>query len=159
MAQCFLFEAMFPAFHVSYGRLQLQQDWAQDSNRGSWISPAPRLTLGQSSLTLGQPKHFWTGRARASSLLLDGQCWSQTHPHPVGWWQGLHMQGAAQDPRLCSRYLACSLQRPGQESAQTLQQKTSRSPITLHSLVQQWLSASPREMPYQAPAAPFPTRC
>lgn len=132
MAQCFLFEATFPASHGSYCKPQLQQDWAQASSHGGWTSPA-----------LAPP---WDTQS-PSEQAVPGPCslCCQSHPQPAG----SALQGAAQTHPSTAGSL------PVPCRAQSLWQKRSRSFCIV------WLSGdsvSPGEMLYRAPAAPIPAR-
>lgn len=107
---------MFPAFHVSYCKPQLQQDWAQDSNRGGWIIPAWGLLLGS-------PHLYWDTQS-TSERVVPGQAlcavrWmvpiADPSP-PCGAVAGSPCVGSCSGATPHSRYLACPLQRPRQES-------------------------------------------
>lgn len=160
MAQCFLFEAMFPAFHVSYFKPQLQQDWAQVSNHGGWIIPAPGSLLGS-------PHLYWDTQSTSKRVVL-GQAlcavrWMApiTDPSPpCGVVAGSAHAGSCSGPTPVQQVLSLS---PAKTWAgvglRPYSRRQADPPVALHSLVQQSLSASPGEMPYYDPAAPLPTRC
>lgn len=143
MAQCFLFEAMFPAFHVSYFKPQLQQDWAQVSNHGGWIIPAPGSLLGS-------PHLYWDTQSTSEQVVL-GQAlcavrWMApiTDPSPpCGVVAGSTHAGSCSGPTPVQQVLSLS---PAKTWAGVRLRPYSRRqadpPVTLHSLVQQWLCES-----------------
>lgn len=146
MAQCFLFEATFPAFHGSYCKPQVQEDWAQASRHGGWISPA----LGTS---LGHTEPFWTSHAWAVLHVLPEQPHAHRRAIPSLW--GVHCRELLR-PTPAQRVLCLSHRDLGRSWARILWQKMSRSFCIV------WLSSdhvNPEEMPYHAPVAPIPARC